>query len=226
MSIRAEAGSGNTNSPASSRSPSSGASASRDDRLDLRPAQPARLDERHERRRRVLVDLDRRVLVLDRREVGVGPDRRRRRDHPDPPVARRQRRGHRPGPDDAEDRQVVAPPEVAEGDRGRRVAGDDDRLDVARRRARRAPRSRRRGPRRRGGRRTARERCRRDRSSTRRAIRRRISRRTVSPPTPESKTPIGRGSDTSAVLAPAPRRRPADPVDREELARRRARRPG
>src|SRR6188508_301653 len=29
-----------------------------------------------------------------------------------------------------------------------------------------------------------------------------ISRRTVSPPTPESKTPIGRGSDTDSLLTP------------------------
>jgi hypothetical protein len=37
-------------------------------------AQLARLDQRDERRRRVLVDLDERVLVLDRREVGVRAD--------------------------------------------------------------------------------------------------------------------------------------------------------
>ena len=36
-----------------------------------------------------------------------------------------------PGPDDAQDRQVVAPPEGGEADGGRGVAGDDDRLDVA-----------------------------------------------------------------------------------------------
>ncbi len=35
-----------------------------------------------------------------------------------------------PGPDDAQHRQVVAAPEVAQGDRGGGVAGHDERLDV------------------------------------------------------------------------------------------------
>ena len=61
-----------------------------DRRLGDRAGQLAGLDQRHERRRRVLVDLDRRVLVLDRAEVGVRADRGRRRDDADPPVARRQ----------------------------------------------------------------------------------------------------------------------------------------
>ena len=89
------------------------------------------IGERHERRRGVLVDLDRRVLVLYRRKIGVRTNRCRCRDHPDPPVSGRQGRRHRAGPDNAEDRQVVAPPEIHEGDRRRGVAGDDDRLDVA-----------------------------------------------------------------------------------------------
>ena len=99
--------------------------------LGGRTAQVARLDERDERRRRVLVDLDRRVLVLDRPEVGVRADRGRRRDDADPAVARGQRGRRGARPDDAQDRQVVAPAERPDGDRGGRVAGDDDRLDVA-----------------------------------------------------------------------------------------------
>ena len=79
----------------------------------------------------MLVHLDGGVLVLDRVEVGVGADGRRRRDHADAPIAGRQRRGHRARPHDAEDRQVVAAAEVTEGDGRRGVAGDDDRLDVA-----------------------------------------------------------------------------------------------
>jgi hypothetical protein len=79
----------------------------------------------------VLVDLDRGVLLLDRREVGVRADRRRRRDDPDP--SRPRGEGGRDGArsDDAEDRDVVPPAELRKGDRGRRVAGDDDRLHLA-----------------------------------------------------------------------------------------------
>ena len=75
------------------------------------PVSSPGLDHRHERRRGVLVDLDRRVLVLDRLEVGVRADGRRRGDDADPPVARGQRGRRGAGPDDAQDRQVVAPPE-------------------------------------------------------------------------------------------------------------------
>ena len=57
-----------------------------DRRLGGRTGQQPGLDERHERGRRVLVHLDRRVLVLDRREVGVRTDRGRRGDHADAPV--------------------------------------------------------------------------------------------------------------------------------------------
>ena len=121
------------NSPAASRLPRSGASASATAASASGPDEHARLDERHERRRRVLVDLDRRVLVLDRLEVGVRADGRRGGDHADPAAAGREGRGGRARPDDAEDRDVVAPPEVDEGDGRRGVAGDDDRLHVARR---------------------------------------------------------------------------------------------
>ena len=101
--------------------------------LHLRAREDPGLDHRHEARRRVLVHLDRRVLVLDRVEVGMRADRRRGRDHAHPPVARRERRGRGARPDDAEHRQVVARPQVPQGDRGRGVARDDERLDVARR---------------------------------------------------------------------------------------------
>ena len=76
-----------------------GRQARRHGRLRGRPGQLARLDHRHEVGRGVLVDLDGRVLVLDRVEVGVRADRGRRRDDPDPPVAGRQcrRRGARAG---------------------------------------------------------------------------------------------------------------------------------
>ena len=56
--------------------------------------------------------------------------RRRRGDDPDPPVAARQRRGRGTWPDDAEDRQLVAAPQVRQRDGRRGVAGDHDRLDV------------------------------------------------------------------------------------------------
>ena len=100
-------------------------------RLDLRTGQPAGLDHGHERRGRVLVDLDRRVLLLDRVEVGVRADGGRRGDDPDPadPGGQDGRPGTRP--DHPQDRQAIAPPGVAQGDRGRGVAGDHDRLDVA-----------------------------------------------------------------------------------------------
>ena len=110
---RAPAGRGKINSPSASRSPSSGASASATAASATGPLELARLDERHERGRGVLVDLDRRVLVLDRGEVGVRADRRRRRDDPDAPVARGEGGRRGPGPDDPEDRQVVAAAEVA-----------------------------------------------------------------------------------------------------------------
>ena len=99
-------------------------------RLGDRAGQLAGFDQRHQRRRRVLVDLDRRVLVLDRPEVRVRADRRRRRDDPDPAVAGGQGRGRGTGPDDAQDRQVVPAPEGTDADRGGRVAGDHDRLHV------------------------------------------------------------------------------------------------
>ena len=103
VSIRAEGGSGWMNSPFSSRRPSSGARASATAASTSGPASAAGLDERDERRRRVLVDLDGRVLLLDRVEVGVRADRRRRGDHADAPGPRRERRrlgaraGSRPG---------------------------------------------------------------------------------------------------------------------------------
>ena len=95
-------------SPSPSRSPSSGASASATVASASGRSSDPGLDHRHQARRRVLVDLDRRVLVLDRVEVGVRADRRRRRDDADPPVAGREGRGRRARPDDAQDRQVVA----------------------------------------------------------------------------------------------------------------------
>ena len=54
-----------------------------------------------------------------------------RRDHADAPVAGREGRGGRAGPDDAQHRQVVAGPQVAQRDGGRGVARDHERLDVA-----------------------------------------------------------------------------------------------
>src|SRR4029079_4594109 len=50
-----------------------------------------------------------------------------------------------------------------------------------------------------------------------RGVRRMISRKTVSPPTPESKTPIGRGSDTGPLAAPGTDRdsRGADQLRRD-----------
>ena len=99
--------------------------------LDLGPGEEARLDHRHERRGGVLVDLDGRVLLLDRLEVGVRADGGRGRDHADPPDPGRQGGRGGAGPDHAEDRQRVAPAQVGQGDRGRRVAGDDHGLDVA-----------------------------------------------------------------------------------------------
>ena len=63
--------------------------------LGGRSGQVAGLDQRHERRGGVLVDLDRGVLVLDGGEVRVRPDRRRRGDHADSSIARRQRGGGR-----------------------------------------------------------------------------------------------------------------------------------
>ena len=79
----------------------------------------------------MLVDLDRRVLVLDRLEVGVRADGGRRRDDADPPDAGGERGRGRTGPDDTEDGQVVAATERGETDGRGGVAGDDDRLDVA-----------------------------------------------------------------------------------------------
>ena len=57
-----------------SRSPEQRRQAVGDGGLDLGAGQLAGLDQRHERRRRVLVHLDGRVLVLDRAEVGVRAD--------------------------------------------------------------------------------------------------------------------------------------------------------
>jgi hypothetical protein len=102
-----------------------------DRRLGHRAAQLAGLDERDQGRRRVLVDLDRGVLILDRGEVGVRADRRGGRDDPDPSVAARERRRRGPRPDDAEHRQVVSASVLADPDGRGRVAGDDERLDVA-----------------------------------------------------------------------------------------------
>ena len=99
--------------------------------LDLRTRQEARLDHGDERRGRMLVHLDRRVLLLDRVEVGPRANGGRGGDDPDPADPRSQDGGGGPGPDHAEDRQPVAPPGIGQGDRGRRVAGDHDRLDVA-----------------------------------------------------------------------------------------------
>ena len=103
----------------------------RDRSIGSRSGQDSGLDQRDERGGRVLMDLDRRVLILDRREIRVRPDGRGGRDDPDAPVAGGQRGGRRTRPDDAEDRQVVAPPERAEADRRRGIASDDDGLDVA-----------------------------------------------------------------------------------------------
>ena len=224
MSIVAPGGRGKIDSPAASRSPISGASASATAASAIGPGQLARLDERHERRRCVLVDLDGRVLVLDRREVGVRADRRRRGDHADPPVAGRQRGGRGAGPDDAEDRQVVAAPERTERDGGRGVAGDDDGLDVALGERVEATRARSAGPRRRSGRRTGRGRCRRDRSSIRRASgggsragpsgRRPRSRRRRSDADPTSRL---RPARRAAATRPAPRSSRATPHGRPWL---------
>ena len=72
--MRSSAGSGKTYSPSPARSPSSGASAAADLGADLVAVEPSGLDHGHEGRRRVLVDLDERVLVLDGLEVGVRAD--------------------------------------------------------------------------------------------------------------------------------------------------------
>src|SRR5664279_1618047 len=90
----------------------------------------AGLHERHEGRRRVLVDLDGRVLLLDRVEVRVRADRGGRGDHAHPARPRGERRGLGPGPDDPQRGDVVPAPVLAERDGGGRVAGDDQRLDV------------------------------------------------------------------------------------------------
>ena len=128
--MRAEGGSGKMNSPSASRSPSRGASEFANVGLDPLAVEPAGLDHRHERRRRVLVDLDGRVLVLDGVEVGATPDGSRGGDHADAAVPGREGRRYRPGPDDAEDGQVVPPAQDAQRDRRGRVAGHHDRLDV------------------------------------------------------------------------------------------------
>ena len=90
-----------------------------------------------------------------------------RRDDADPPVAGRERGRGRAGPHHPEHGQVVAGAQVRQGDGGRRVAGDDERLDVARGELVERLASRTRGPRRRSGRRTGRGRCRRGRWSIR-----------------------------------------------------------
>ncbi len=101
------------------------------DRLDQGPVELAGLDQRDEGRRGVLEDLDRRILFLDRVEISVRANRGRGRDHAYPAGPGREGSGHRPRPDHAQDRQVVAPAQVGQGDCGRSVAGDHDRLDVA-----------------------------------------------------------------------------------------------
>ena len=73
----------------------------------------------------MLVHLDGRVLVLDGVEVGPRPDRRGCGYDADSPVARGQCRGRGAGADHAEHRKVVAAAEIAESDRGGRVAGHD-----------------------------------------------------------------------------------------------------
>jgi hypothetical protein len=102
-------------------------------RADLGAAQHAGLHERHEGRGGVLVHLDRRVLLLDRVEVGVRADRGRRRDDTDPPRPRGEGGGLRARADDAEDWRVVAAAVLAQGHGGRGVAGDHQGLDVSRR---------------------------------------------------------------------------------------------
>jgi hypothetical protein len=114
---------------AASRSPTSGASASAT-AARRSAAQLARLDQRDQRRRRVLVDLDAgfsSLIARSRRASGSWPGSRSR------PTRRLRVARPRPmrRPDDAEDRQVVAPPKRPSADGGRGVAGDDDRLDVA-----------------------------------------------------------------------------------------------
>ena len=66
-----------------------------DDLLDEAAVELACLDQRHQVRRRVLDDLDERILFLDRLEVGTRPDGRLGGDHADAPVACRERRGRR-----------------------------------------------------------------------------------------------------------------------------------
>ena len=146
-----------------------GRQARRDGRLRRRTREVAGLDHRHEVGRRVLVDLDRRVLVLDRVEIGMRADRGRRRDDPDPAVAGREGGRGRARADDAEDRQVVAPPVGRDADGRRGVAGHDEGLDVALDEG--VERLGREGQHlaRRCARRTAPARCRRGRSSTRAA---------------------------------------------------------
>jgi hypothetical protein len=66
------------------------------------PVELAGFHERNERRCGVLVDLDDRVLVLDRGEVRVGPDRGGGGDDADPPVPCGERGRRGAGPDHAQ----------------------------------------------------------------------------------------------------------------------------
>ncbi len=93
--------------------------------------EPAGLDQGHEGRRGVLVDLDERVLVLDGLEVGVRADRGLGRDDADPSGSRGQGGGRGARADDADDGHVVARAHRRQRDRRRGVAGDDDGLHVA-----------------------------------------------------------------------------------------------
>ena len=193
--MRSSAGSGKTNSP--SRRDHRAAVPARDDvGHDLGAVEPAGLDQRHERRRGVLVDLDERVLVLDGLEVGVRADRGLGRDDAHAPVARGQRGRRGARPDDAEDGHVVAP-RRSRGPPPMTVLQATTMAFTSRATSwsRHSWRSGR--PPRRAAARTARARCRRGRRCSP-GSRRRTSRSTVSPPTPESKKPIGRRSATSA----------------------------
>ena len=79
----------------------------------------------------MLVHLDGRVLVLDGVEVRPRANSGRRGDDADAASSRGQRGRDGAGPHHSENRQVVAAPEVGQGDGGGGVAGYDQRLDVA-----------------------------------------------------------------------------------------------
>jgi hypothetical protein len=101
--------------------------------LDVVAGEPPGLDHGHEGRRRVLVDLDERVLVLDGLEVGMRADGGLGGDDADTAGPRGQRSGRGARPDDAHDGHVVPGTHRRQGHGRGRVAGDDDRLDVTRR---------------------------------------------------------------------------------------------